>query len=213
MFFGNKKLEEEIKEKNELIETLQKEMRNTKNKLQEAIRNQRKEILDLHEKFEDLQAQYAEYVRKVEAHISIDLESGAKNKRYFYDTVENLISLAKRNKTDLSLALVDVAGLDKLGNLKNQESEILQRVVHDMASHIRESDLLVRLDKTKFVLVFPQTPLDHAELVCQKLQKTISSKPILEEFYVAVDTGVTQFLENENVNSVLKRAHELLRAS
>ena len=213
MFFGSKKLEEELKEKNEIIESLRKDLMSTKAKCQEELKSQRKEMVALKERLESLRCEHTEYVHKVEESIGIDIESGANNKRYFYDTVESMISLAKRNKTPLSIAVINVNGFEKIGNKKEKEHEILQTVVHKISALIRESDIFVRFDTRKFVLVFPQTSLTQAEIACQKLQTNISQYPIVDELYFDLNAGVAQFLENENVNSVLKRAEELLKTA
>jgi len=213
MFFGNKKLEQELEEKNALIESLRNELKNLKMKCQEEMKIQRKEIASLQEMLASLKHEHIEYVHKVEESTGIDIESGANNKRYFYDTVESVISLSKRNKTPLSLAVINLNGFEKIGNQKEKEHEILQTVVHKISSQIRESDIFVRLDIMKFVLVFPQTSLEQAKSACQKLQANISKYPIVDELYFDIDAGVAEFLENENVNSALKRAEEILRAS
>lgn len=213
MFFGNKKLEQELEEKNALIESLRNELRNTKAKFQDDLKNQRKELMSLNETFEHLKHEHNEYVHKVEESVGVDIESGANNKRYFYDTVESIISLSKRNKTPLSIAVIHVSGFEKIGNKKDKEHEVLQTVVHKISSQIRESDIFVRLDVTKFALVFPQTSLEQAKTACKKLQTNISQYPILDELYFGINAGVAEFLENENVNSALKRAEEILVAS
>ena len=213
MFFGNDKLEKEIEDKNGLIESLRHELRSVKMKFQEEIKSQRREITSLNEMLESLKGEHEKYVKKVEENISIDLESGAHNQRYFYDTVESVISLAKRNKTALSIAVVYVDGIDRLGNRRAEENQILQIIIRKISSQIRESDIFVKLDAGKFALVFPQTSLNQARQVCKKLHENISQKPIVDELYLGLNAGVTEFLENESVNSALKRAEELLRAS
>jgi diguanylate cyclase (GGDEF)-like protein len=215
MFFGNRKLEQELEEKNALIESLRNELRVTKARCQEELKNQRRELMSLNDSLETLKHDHVEYVHKVEESVGVDIESGAHNKRYFYDTVESLISLSRRNKTPLSLAVVEIKGFEKIGNKKEKTNDIIQIIVQRLSSKIRESDIFVRLDTMKFVLVLPQTSLSQAKIVCKQIQANISKYPIIDDLYFDISSGVAEFSENknENVNSVLKRAEEMLGVS
>jgi len=167
MFFGNTKLEKEIEQKQQLIERLKHDIKSLKSQHKDALRSLKKELEKVSKAFAVLDNEHKEYVHKVESSTNIDLVSGANNKRYFYDIVESMISLAKRHKTDLSVGLI------RIDNLRNL----------------------------------------NAKKVCQKIQKNIADKPLLDEIYLNLSIGVAEFSENENINSVLKRAEEFLEAS
>jgi len=210
MFFGNSKLEQELTQKEALVKQLRLDMQKIKAKHKEELKSLKSELAKSKNEFKSLKTQHEAYVQKVEAATNIDIMSGAHNKRYFYDIVESMISLSKRNKTAMSVAILYIDEFEKLDESFPQLNEILQTLVHRISGKIRESDVFVRLDKAKFVLVFPQTSLEKAKMVCNKLKRDVETKPVIDELYFSLSVSSVEFLENENINSVLSRAEELL---
>ena len=211
MFFGNSKLEAEIEKKDALIARLQKEMKTLKEFHKKELHTLVKDLETLEVEHKRLQQEHKEYVEKVESLTTIDIESGASNKRYFYDVIESLMLLAKREKTPLTLAVLNVVEFESLECDESLRKQALQALVRRISTQIRESDIFVRLQNAKFIVAFPNTPQEQAEQVCKKLEKITAEKPILTDLYCSLSTGVATFGENENVNMVLQKAEESMR--
>ena len=209
-FFGNKKLEEEIAQKDLLINKLMADIKSLKSKHKEELRSLMRDLTKSTEELNVLKKEHKEYIEKVEAIVNLDVLSGSKNKRYFYDIVESMISLSKRHKTSLSIALLYIDKFNTMDVENPLANEILQIMVHEVSMQIRESDVFVRLEGAKFVILFPHASLDQACKVAEKLRKKIENCQTADEIKFTISLGLAEFSENENVNSVLKRAQEKL---
>jgi len=156
----------------------------------------------------------SELTEKVEKVVNFDILTGAYNKRYFYDVAESIISLNKRDKTSLSLAMLSIDQFSKLAIISDSENKILQIIVQEVSQNIRECDILVRLDYAKFVILFPKTNLEQALVVSDKLRKTVAVCKTINDIKVTATMGVSEFInETDNINSVLKRADELINVA
>ena len=213
MFFGNSKLEKEIAQKDALINKLKLDMQSLKSKHRDELKPLKKELANATNELSSLRAQHEEYVRKVEESTDLEIMSGAHNKRYFYDIVESMISLAKREKSTMSIAVVHIDKLSQLDEEHPMTNKIIQTLVHRISNQIRESDVFARLDKAKFAIVFLKTPLEKAKVVCEKIRTKVKEKPAVEDLYFSLSVGITEFLENDNINSALLRAEELINTS
>ncbi|MBN2817106.1 MAG: diguanylate cyclase [Campylobacterales bacterium] len=211
MFFGNAKLEQELVQKDALVVKLQSEVKSLKEQHKKELASLKKEMENLESQYKSLQKEHKEYVDKVEASTTIDIVSGAKNKRYFYDMVEGMLLLSKRDKWKVSLAVINVPEYDSLVCEESKLHQALQTLVHRISGQIRESDIFVRLEKAKFLIAFPKTSLEQAKLVCEKLKNVTAQSPVFEETYCSLHTGTATFGENENINIVLKRAEESMQ--
>ena len=212
MFFGNDaKLKKEIAEKNEKITLLELEIKQIKSKANKELKSKNREITELNKEIERLNNQLKDLSMKLEEVVDVDSDSGAHNQRYFYDVSESMISLAKRHKSDLSLAVVLIDQFESINNESQQANDILQTIVHKIDDNIRESDIFVRLHGAKFVILFPDTSLTQAEIVSEKLRKEIGTYCIYDSLKFTISVGISQYdMSSDNINSVLERANKLL---
>lgn len=108
----------------------------------------------------------------------LDDETGAYNKRYFVHRLREEMSRAKRNTYPLSLALMNV---DRLGTLQSSSLQVRQEALRKVAvllrQHLREEDVMARLDETVFAFLLPDMPGDKAQKTVEKLQTRIAWTP------------------------------------
>ena len=227
MFFGSNKLKEEIKEKDVQINSLQLAIQElnaeSKKKLEARLKELKKSNLKLDSKTKEIEELSTELDYKtkelknvndeLEKMTSSDVLTGAYNKRYFYDVAESIISLAKREKQPLSLAVIDIDEFKKINALHghNIGDKILQTLVHELAYHIRESDVFVRFDEEEFVILFPNTSLEQTLIISEKLREKIESCKAINNIKFTISIGISNFIESkDNINTALKRANEAL---
>ncbi|OQY20915.1 MAG: hypothetical protein B6I34_08060 [Anaerolineaceae bacterium 4572_32.1] len=109
----------------------------------------------------------------------LDDETGAYNKRYFVHRLREEMSRAKRNTYPLSLALMNVDHLDTLRSSPPQvRREALRKVAVLLKQHLREEDVMARLDETVFAFLFPDMPGSKAQETVEKLQTRIAWTPL-----------------------------------
>jgi len=231
MFFeNNHKFEEELKEKieeqNEQIETLHAALKKMNIDFNKKLKNKTQKINDLDEnlssKIAEIQrikkelnrksAELIESLDNLERISNSDTLTGAYNKRYFYDVAESVISLAKREKHPLSIAIIEINQFKEINHTHGYKmgDDILQIFVHKIV--IRESDVFVRFSEKKFVLLLPNTNVEHSLIILEKIRKIVESTVFIKNIEVSVSIGVSEFLvSEENINDALNKAKAALQ--
>ena len=125
----------------------------------------------------------SEYLRAPMENITgfgiLDAESGAYNNRYFVQRLREEMSRAKRNSYPLSLALMNV---DHLGTMHSSAPEVrgeaLRKVAMLLKQHLREEDIMARLNGTVFAFLLPDMPGEKAKEIIERLQTRIGWTPL-----------------------------------
>ena len=231
MFFGNNnQIEEELKEElvqqSEQIETLHIALKKMNidfdkkldgktqviNDLTRKLNSKIQENEEMQKELEHKSRALKESLDNLERVSNSDTLTGAYNKRYFYDVAESIISLAKREKEPLTLAIIKINQLDEINHIYGYSvgDKILQTFVHKIV--MRESDLFVRFTDKEFVILLPNTDLDHALIILEKIRKNIESCVFVKNIEVTVSIGVSEFLvSEENINDALKKVKMALK--
>ncbi len=159
-----------------------------------------KELMELNERLE-------------EASI-VDLLTGAFNRKYLFDASKQLISLSKREKLGLTVALIDIDHLNSVNDTYgNSIGDMVIKDLSDQISNIlRTSDLFARFSGQVFTLLLSNTTNDKAMIVTDKLRKAIElSCPIFDMKYT-VSIGLAQIIESDDdIDSAIQRSELALR--
>ena len=105
-----------------------------------------------------------------------DALSGISNRRHFDETLEQEVRRATRSGSDLSIILGDIDFFKKFNDhYGHQEGdECIQRIAQALQSGLRRAgDFLARYGGEEFVIVLPDTPLSEAEIVAERLRKSV----------------------------------------
>ncbi len=119
------------------------------------------------------------------------------NHRHFQEVLLRESKRANRSKRPLSLILIDIDRFkmwnDRLGHAGGDE--ILRRMSEVLTRQIRETDLLARYGGEEFALIAPNTDLEGARLLAEKIRVTVAETafvidPPSEREPVTVSIGV-----------------------
>jgi diguanylate cyclase (GGDEF)-like protein len=122
------------------------------------------------------------------------------NHRHFQEQLLQECKRATRMERPLSLVLIDIDYFklwnDRLGHAAGDE--ILRRMAGVMNEVIRETDLLARYGGEEFALIAPNTDLEGALLLAEKIRVSISSTgfflgPPSEQEPITVSVGVASY--------------------
>jgi diguanylate cyclase (GGDEF)-like protein len=134
------------------------------------------------------------------------------NRSYYFEKISNEIEQAKRYGTTFCIVLFDIDHFKKFndtyGHLKGDE--VLVKLSSTIKSHVRSADTFARWGGEEFIVLLEKTTLDKAELVAEHFRKQIENMKIPGIGKVTSSFGVTQFLEEDDDNKILKRADEAL---
>ena len=122
---------------------------------------------------------------------------------------------AERESRRIALALLDIDNFKKLNDsLGHHAGDIALKSLAERAqASLRPGDMVARYGGEEFVLMLPDTPLDEAQAVLVRLQRSLSAALFNHEgkdVFVTFSAGVTKFRPGEPLESALERADEAL---
>jgi len=155
------------------------------------------------------------YERAVEIAFTDSL-TGLYNRRYLMEQIRRELARAERNKTALSLIMIDVDDLktvnDRFGH--DRGDGLLKELARIIKSKARASDVAARLGGDEFVVLTPDTDLVGASEVGQRLRSEAHLSRIQmggREMGTSVSIGVASYPSHAtSAESLLKKADEAM---
>ncbi len=121
--------------------------------------------------------------------------TGLYNHRHFHERLEQEIARGSRFGTTFSLIMLDLdlfkAYNDIYGHLAGDQ--LLRRVGRALENSIRSIDLAFRYGGEEFTAILPETRLDDAYRVAERIRKTIESKTSFREMPVTASLGIASW--------------------
>ncbi|MDA8135584.1 MAG: GGDEF domain-containing protein [Desulfobacteraceae bacterium] len=140
------------------------------------------------------------------------------NKRGFEKRFELERIRAKQNELPFSIIMVDIDYFkrvnDTYGHLVGDS--LLKSIANLLKSHLRKNDIASRYGGEEFLILLPETALDGATAVAQKIKDTLARKEWkLKETgesmgRVTVSMGIALYRLNEPEEALIKRADDAL---
>jgi diguanylate cyclase (GGDEF)-like protein len=155
---------------------------------------------------------------------STDPLTGAFNRRYFFERLEQEHARCRRFDSGMALVMLDVDFFKKLNDSFGHAfgDRILQAVIRVARSSLRGSDVLARYGGEEFVILLPNTGIEGAALVAERVRKLVEAIPLREiEGYpleragdpphVTISLGISQRTSADaSVDELLIRADKAL---
>ena len=137
----------------------------------------------------------AEYHEEIYRLTIIDGLTGIHNKRYLLEFLDRELARSARHKRPLALLLFDLdrfkAINDRLGHLGGDYT--LRELVGRLKPNIRKEELFSRYGGEEFVIVLPETTLERAVEVGNRLRQMVEANPFIydqQAFHVTISLGV-----------------------
>ncbi len=161
---------------------------------------------------------YHEMMEELKILASTDPMTKLYNRRYFTQISEHTLDLMKREKKNLSVIMLDI---DKFKNVNDTYGhkvgdDVIIALSNKLLEHQRKSDICCRYGGEEFVILLPNTSINGANVLAQKIREDIEALTINtssnKDLKFTVSLGVSQVnLENEyNIELALKRADDAL---
>jgi diguanylate cyclase (GGDEF)-like protein/PAS domain S-box-containing protein len=141
------------------------------------------------------------------------------NRRHFMNLAEIELRRAKRYHHPLSIVVIDFNGLkrinDTFGHLAGDRAlSVFAKIVLQI---IRDIDVMGRFGGDEFLLLLPETDLEHAYLVMDRIQEILASSPIFygkKSFTLSISSGIAS-IDNwtDTLEDLLDRADKALYES
>jgi two-component system, cell cycle response regulator len=141
------------------------------------------------------------------------------NNRYFQEALDKEMSRTRRREYNLSLVLLDIDHFkrfnDNYGHLAGDF--VLTEFAGVLTRNLREYDTLARYGGEEFVVILPETCIEDAQTVAEKLRTAIEKTPFRngsETYSVTASFGVSVFAPDDptapDKTELIRRADEAL---
>lgn len=140
------------------------------------------------------------------------------NRRYFENTAEHYFESVKRNKTDLSLIMIDVDNFKQVNDNYGHKigDLILIELANILLNQSRKSDIICRFGGEEFIILLPQTNIEGANFLAKKIRTHIEKFSIQLDtsnqlkFTVSLGVSIVNILIDKNIEDCIKRSDDAL---
>jgi len=121
--------------------------------------------------------------------------TGIKTRRFFWEALTSEWKRASRSGRPFSVVLIDLDKFkevnDSLGHLEGDL--VLARVGRLLEQKCRQSNVVARYGGDEFVILMPETGIEQAHSLAERLRQWLSSDPMLQEHEITGSFGVASF--------------------
>ena len=142
--------------------------------------------------------------------------TGVANRRVFFQRGCQELARMRRHGRPLSLIALDIDHFKGINDRHGHAigDSVLKRFCEICRGALRDSDLLARLGGEEFGVILPETPLDGALVLAERLCQAVSRAPLLADglhLCYTVSAGVTALACHDScIDESLRRADEAL---
>ena len=138
----------------------------------------------------------------------VDPLTGAFNRRYLEAHMPRFLQHAAAVKKALSVQMIDIDFFkqvnDKYGHPAGDA--VLKEVAQRVLNNVRPSDFFVRMGGEEFAVVMPETELNNAEKIAERVRLRIVQDPFTipgttEKLKITISIGVAAMIPGENDDS------------
>lgn len=184
-----------------------REMRATTERSRAEVDSMRDRVRAAEAEIERLQVELEQTSEKMRH----DPLTGALNRKGLEESYAKEVSRAARRGTKLCLAVLDIDNFKRLNDTygHNTGDEALLHLVGTVRDCLRPHDTLSRYGGEEFVILLPETEIDDAVIVLQRLQRELTKRYFLannEKLLITFSAGVTIVGQEEAQTSAVERA-------
>jgi diguanylate cyclase (GGDEF)-like protein/PAS domain S-box-containing protein len=138
------------------------------------------------------------------------------NRRYFFDIAHREMERARRYQSPLSLIMIDIDRFKEVNDTHGHliGDMVLRQIADRLRGQLREIDVLCRYGGEEFVVLLPDTDLNAAYQVAERLRQAIVRTPIqAEDRHVQVTTSLgVAYMDGEchQIDDLIRYADQAL---
>ena len=176
------------------------------------IESQRAELEVLVGNLTDATEEITKQNHELERLATIDPLTNCYNRRSFLERFEAFWSAAHQNDKPLSAFMVDIDHFKSVNDNHGHAvgDEVLRRVANVLLTKTREQDVVCRFGGEEFAILLPETDIEHAGYLAEKIRAAISQQKF-EDLSVTASLGVSALCQKPATpQSLLEQADKCL---
>lgn len=138
--------------------------------------------------------------------------TGAFNRKKFSEEIIREVDRAQRYNRPLSLIMFDIDFFKNVNDTYGHQvgDTVLIQITEIISARIRKTDLLARYGGEEFIIIAPETPLDQAMEIAEKLRMTVEEYDFKEAGKITCSFGTSNLEQDEVVHDLIRRADQAL---
>jgi diguanylate cyclase (GGDEF)-like protein len=135
-----------------------------------------------------LEEQVLRRTRELEKLAISDGLTGLYNRRHSFALLEREMKTAQRYGRDLSVIMIDVDDFKRINDERGHRSgdAVLAEIARTIRLHLRASDIAGRYGGEEFLVVLPETPLDGALILAERIRIAVTATSAFEAMGIAM---------------------------
>src|SRR5262249_12077274 len=147
--------------------------------------------------------------RKLQQQSITDGLTGIKTRRFFWESLTSEWKRAARSGRPFSVVLIDLDKFkevnDSLGHLEGDL--VLARVGRLLEQKCRQSNVVARYGGDEFIILMPDTGVEQAQSLAERLRLWLSTDPMLQEHTITGSFGVASYpVHGSSVEDIIRVA-------
>jgi diguanylate cyclase (GGDEF)-like protein len=121
--------------------------------------------------------------------------TGIKTRRFFFEALGSELKRASRSGRPTSVVLMDLDKFKEVNDTKGhlEGDLVLARVGRLLEQKCRQSNVVARYGGDEFIILMPETGVEQAQILAERLRLWISQDPMLAEHHITGSFGVGSF--------------------
>jgi len=194
------------------------ELRTTKKQMEEAYLEKNRALAKLEQIYIEIEKKQIELMEINSGLVQIsntDKLTGISNRRFFQEKLEEQIVIYRKVEKPFSLLIIDIDHFKKVNDTYGHQigDIVLVKLANILKNQVRKDDIVARFGGEEFTLILPNTDVDEAILIAQKLNRAIELAEWTETGNLTVSVGIDTFTENDTEASIVKKADQALYVS
>lgn len=142
----------------------------------------------------------------------LDPLTGIPNRRAFLEVAERESRRTRRHKYSITMAYIDLDNFKSVNDLQGHSAgdRLLKAVARTLEENTRDTDSIARLGGDEFAVLLPQTTLEGAKVIIEKLRSCLLAAMREQGWPVTFSIGAITFARHVSVEEMIRRADSLM---
>jgi len=152
---------------------------------------------------------------KMQRQATTDGLTGLANHKRLYEILEKELWRSRRYGGQISLIMVDIDNLKKINDSYGHRAgdKVIKKISSKIKECIRQIDTAARYGGDEFAVILPNTSLDDAIVVAERMLETVGNSPITwkrEQIALSISVGLGQYDADTSPEDITSRSDEAL---